>query len=227
MPTQLKIEGVSIVLRGPFTPAVFQPRWLATLGLLREREAEDATVEVIHNDVAAFKAGWLAFQSTDDYLHVSTSEWSMIEPLRDFAIGILRIFPASQPIALGINVDLHYMVESRAAFDHVGNTLAPKERWTKLLPKPGMLSLTINYPRPDDLNGYINVKIEPSNRMPEGVVGVYVNINDHYDVRSISQTKNMDGNRSAQEIFQQHWQTSMDRSRSFGSMVAGIAEEAQ
>lgn len=225
MPTQLKLEGLSVVFRGPFTPAAFQPKWLATLGLLRETEAEEAKIEVIHNSVAVFKTSWLVFQATDDYLNLSTTEVSMYEPLRDLGISILRLFPASQLIAMGINVDLHYMVETRSAFDRVGNMLVPKERWAKVLPKPGMLTLTVQHPRPDDLDGNINVRVEPSNRMPENVVGVFVNINDHYNLKGMAEKTKVDANKSAQDILQQHWQASLERARQFGEMIAEISEE--
>jgi hypothetical protein len=225
MPTQPKFEGLNIVLRGPFSPTVFQPKWLKSIGLLRESEAEEAKVEVIHGNLTSFSTSWLAFQATEDYLNISTTQASMYEPLRDLGLSILRYFPASPMLALGINADFHYMVENRAAYDRVGNVLVPKERWEALYPRPGMVSLTVRYPRPDDLKGHINVKVEPILQMGDDSNMVLVNINDHYDLRMIAEAKNVDSNRAAQDVLQEQLQASLGRARQFSKMIVNIAEE--
>ena len=51
----LEIETFSIVFVGDFNPVILQPFWLANKGLIRESEATNAKVEVIHNEVVKFE----------------------------------------------------------------------------------------------------------------------------------------------------------------------------
>jgi hypothetical protein len=64
MPTEptLEVRGYSIVLLGSFNPAIFQPYWFASNGLLRPDEAKEATIQVIHNQATIFTAGWLTLK---------------------------------------------------------------------------------------------------------------------------------------------------------------------
>jgi len=49
------LASVSIVAIGSFNPAIFQPLWFSTNGLIRPEEAASATINLITNDVTAFR----------------------------------------------------------------------------------------------------------------------------------------------------------------------------
>jgi len=82
---------VSIVLVGNFNPAIFQPTWLASKGLIRESEATSASIEVIHPEIAQFRAGWLHLAVTTTKFVASTSDPAHRAPLRDLVMGIFEL----------------------------------------------------------------------------------------------------------------------------------------
>ena len=57
-----EIEGMSIVFRGDFNPKIFQPAWFAAQGLIRNEEADEAKIEIIHPTIVVFSLDWLRIQ---------------------------------------------------------------------------------------------------------------------------------------------------------------------
>lgn len=74
MRPQLKIQAVSIVLRGQFNPAMFHPVWFASQNLIRPQEAESADVKIIHANLAVFDVEWLQVSITPDRFIVATGQ---------------------------------------------------------------------------------------------------------------------------------------------------------
>ena len=52
----LSIDEITVVLLGDFNPKIFHPMWFANHGVLREAEATEATIEVVHSDVCSFSS---------------------------------------------------------------------------------------------------------------------------------------------------------------------------
>ena len=181
----MQIQGTSIVLRGSFNPAIFHPSWFASNGLIRRQEAEAAKVEIVHPKVAVFSAEWLQVNIAEDRFQVATTQEPFYEALRDLVSGVLDLLSHTPLSAMGLNRDFHYGLQSEAAWHGVGHRLAPKQDWEDVLEEPGMSSLTMQGKRPDHLEGYIRVKVEPSAQVK---YGVYVNVNDHYQLKSGDET---------------------------------------
>ena len=217
MPPQLAAQGVSIVIRGTFNPAVFHPSWLSARGLIRVQEADAAEIELILPQVAKFSVEWLQFVASTDRLQVSTTQEPYYEPLRDLVVGILTIVKYTPLTLLGINRDFHYTLASDSAWHQVGHELVPKLHWEEVLDHPGMKVVVVQGRRPDDLKGYIRAKVEPSARFPQTV---YVSVNDHYELSSTSQTP-----ASADEaatILSDHWTDSMDRGKRIAQKIVSL-----
>jgi hypothetical protein len=49
-------DGMVLVLRGTFNPAILHPLWFVSAQLLRREEAEAAEIQVVHPQVADFTA---------------------------------------------------------------------------------------------------------------------------------------------------------------------------
>jgi hypothetical protein len=46
-----EIQGISIVLLVDFNPKIFQPAWFAAQNLIRQQEADEATIHIkVHPD---------------------------------------------------------------------------------------------------------------------------------------------------------------------------------
>jgi hypothetical protein len=108
---------------------------------------------------------------------VTTLENPIAEPVRDFVFGLYATVKTKHLTAVGLNHDTHFAVPSMEVWHKIGHLLVPKEQlWRNLLKDPGTLSVSIRGKRDDDLNGEINVKVEPSLRIHPGI---YINLNDH------------------------------------------------
>ncbi len=58
----LEAYTLSIVFVGDFNPAIIQPYWLANKKLIREQEAENAKVGILHNEITKFNIDWATIE---------------------------------------------------------------------------------------------------------------------------------------------------------------------
>ncbi len=133
---------------------------------------------IVTSEIAAFKAGWVAIQATREQFDVSTADAGSYEALRDLVVGVFRLLPETPVTALGLNHNFHYAMPTRAALDRIGDVLAPTGPWG-FLENPALSRLTMKGDRTDGRTGEVNVTIEPSVRIQDGL---YITINDHYDL---------------------------------------------
>lgn len=210
---KLELEGASIVLVGSFNPQIFQPAWFSAESLIRKEEGETAQIDLIHPKVAAFSTDWLRLQVTDEQFSVFTTQSAFYEPLRDLVMGTFRLLCHTPIRMMGLNWDFHFRMPSEEAWHTFGHRVAPKEPWAEALKEPGMRSLTMEGKRPDSFNGYIRVRVEPSVRVHPGV---FININDHYEVRSSEPLRGCD---EVIDILDREWRRSLDRSSEMASLL--------
>ncbi len=161
---KLDTDAASVVLRGSFNPAIFQPRWLAARGLLRETEANEATIELVHPEVTKFVAGWLTMVVTRDRFEVQTPDPQLHAPLRDLVVGVFELLEHTPATILGINRTMRYTLENESQWHALGHLLAPKAHWDPILTRPGLLSLVMQGDRQDGLAGRTIVKVSPATK---------------------------------------------------------------
>ena len=184
-----EISGASIVLLGNFNPAIFTPAWFALHGILPKSVADNAELQVAHPQILSFSTERLNLEVTPDRFLAGTQSAPNIQ-VQDLVMRVFGEHLPHTPIrAVGINRDVHFRAASPAARDRVGKVLAPTAPWGKIGEKlqldgdqGGMLSLTMQQSRPagrppDD---QINVTVEPSVRIDDRRLGIYVRVNDHY-----------------------------------------------
>jgi len=213
-PPKPEIEGVGIVLVGSFNPRIFQPAWFAAENLIREEEEQAAKIELIHRQVAIFSLDWLHLQVTDEQFIVTTTQSSFYEPLRDLVLGTFRLLRHTPIRMMGLNRDCHFRMPSEETWHAFGHRLTPKEPWAGILTEPGMRSLTMEGLRPDNLKGYIRVRVEPSVRVHPGV---FINVNDHYEVKDTATVRGCD---EIIDILDREWKSFLDRSAEIVSLLA-------
>jgi hypothetical protein len=214
MGTQLpEIQGVSIALLGDFNPKIFQPAWFAAQGLLRQQEADEATINIIHSDVVSFSLPWLTLEVIRERFVVATSQEPYVKVMRDLVLGAFQLLQHTPLHKLGINADMHFRMDSEKSWHAFGDLLAPKEIWKDLLKTPGIRSYTMEGQRPDNYRGYIRVKIEPSVKI---LPGVYFQVNDHYEVET---SRPGIGANEILAIFEHAWDESLTRSKNIASTL--------
>ncbi len=200
------IQGLSVVFLGDFNPKIFQPAWFAAQGLIRQQEAEEAKVEIIHPEVVNFSLEWLAFQVTREQCALTTTQEPYYVVMRDLIVGTFNLLQHTPLHKLGINIDMHFRMDSEASWHAFGHLLAPKNLWQDTLKNPGMRSLTMEGQRPDEFRGYIRVQVEPSIKIHPGV---YFRVNDHYEIETLQPGTGSD---AMLDIFQRAWGESLTRS---------------
>lgn len=221
MTSQLGIVGVVAI--GQFNPAIVHPAWLASQDLISRADADGATVEVVHPEVAQFalaqQGATLRVQVLRNRLHISTEDARLYEMARDLTIGVLTLLRHTPITKLGINWESHISLPSDDARNALGHRLAPTEAWDGIGEKgAAMLSLSMKIPRTDGKAGQVVVKIEPSVRVANGVM---VAVNDHYDLDAVAPPGS--GSESAIEILKLGWTASLKHAREMSSKLTGSA----
>ena len=185
-----ELGGVDIIVLGDFNPAVFTPAWFALHDLLPKNVADNANLKVAHPRVAAFDADWFSLQVTGDRFVAVTSQAPWVR-VRDLVARVFKEQLVHTPLrACGINREVHFRLRNAEERDRIGRTLAPVAPWGACgrdlrldSEGGGMTSLTMSQLRPEGraAGGQINVTVEPSVQIPDGM-GIYVHVNDHYAV---------------------------------------------
>lgn len=225
-----EISDVNIVLLGKFNPAIFTPAWFALHELLPENIAERAELEVAHQQVTAFVVDWLHLQVTTERFSVDTSQAPHIR-LRDLVVRVFKEHLHHTPItAFGINRQVHFLVDSFIERERIGRMLAPVEPWGAWAKQiglegehGGMTSLTMMQGDPEGRpkGDSINITVEPSNRIGEGRLGVYVRVNDHYSIESSSS----ETTRHLMGLLEENFETSITRSDGIIDHIMSLAED--
>jgi hypothetical protein len=211
-PAVRKISGSAIVVVGSFNPSIFQPAWFAAEGLITRGEAEDAEIKLIHKELTSFGTEYWDLECTTDRFAVASDRAPALEILRDLTVGVFTLLSHTPTHAVGLNRSEHWELENEAAVHSLGYRLVPRENWTTL-EQPAMQTLTVQGNRPDDYDGYIRVRIEPSAKFSNGV---YVDVNDHFEFAS---PKDVEGASKLVKLLSAEWDNSRDRA---SSIIEGV-----
>ena len=224
-----EISGVTIVLVGQFNPPIFTPAWFTLHGLLPRGAEEAAQLQVAHPQLTVFTSDWLRLEVTGSRFRVETLQVPYIR-LLDFVLRVFKeTLPNTPAMAVGINRDVHFQVQSLTVRDRIGRTLAPVEPWGPWKDAlgadgkhGGMTSLTMSQIDPEGRprGGNINVKVEPSTRIGQAGTGVYIGVNDHYasdEVNPVSGTRIMG-------LLEENFDTSIKRSEGLIDHIMSLAD---
>ncbi|MGW4482453.1 hypothetical protein ACWEOE_01315 [Amycolatopsis sp. NPDC004368] len=199
-------EDTTIVVKGIFSPALFSPSWLLMQQLIGPGEFDAAEVQVIASELASFRAGWLNLQVTADGIQASTTDPGESERLRDLVVGILSTLTVTPVAALGINTNIHFVASDFEHWHAFGDSLTPKEFWNGFLELSGMRSITMIGARQDSHAGQIQVTVETSNLIENGVFFAH---NDHFSLNRSSDTPK--SRAQLQKIVQQPLEPSLSK----------------
>src|SRR5687768_10210575 len=153
-------EGTAIVLRGSFNPAIFHPEWYRARGLLSEPEIQEAEIKIVSQQVSSFTTNQFEFFVSDDAFQIATNHPPAYELLRDLVLGTFKILSHTPIRLMGLNRQVHVDAGPEDRWNDIGNRLAPKRYWERVLQSPGTRSITIEGVRPDNYSGYVRVKFE-------------------------------------------------------------------
>jgi hypothetical protein len=229
-----EIGNVSLVLLGQFNPPIIRPDWLARNDIIPQRSADGAEIKVIHPEITVFSMEWLSVKVQVHRFVAEITEAPYIR-LSDLVVRTFREFLHHTPIwAVGINRTVHFNVKDEETRTRIGMTLAPPRAWgkwgdelVKEIENPkdkihgGMLSLTMQQRILNDrLKGSINARVEPSTKLGANTSGIFIEVNDHYEVedrdKATDATETMD-------IVQKNFEKSIARSEWIIDQVMELA----
>lgn len=176
----LESEGASIVLVGSFNPAIFHPEWLLRYKLISKDDHKGAKVEIVHNELSKFSLEWLSIDVLHEKFVARTDDSSYFDAIRDLMCSILKILEHMPINQMGMNIDLSYKINDEALWHKIGDNLVPKGYWEALPERVGMKDVHVESPRPDDLKGFIRVKVTP---IRGEYNGVHFGVNNHIELK--------------------------------------------
>lgn len=173
-------EDISIVLVGDFNPVIFHPTWLAQSALIRSNEANDATVDVIAQDISSFRLEWISFQILRNKFTATIKADAYKDHLGDVVQGLFNILSHTPVRQMGINVTFKCQFRSTRDWHNFGHFLTPKSPWEDVLIEPGMRGVQIQGVREDDRPGFVVALVEPDLLFSSDTA--FIKINDHYEI---------------------------------------------
>ena len=225
-----EMDTASVVVVGHFNPAIFTPAWFALHELLPLRAATNAELNLAHPEITQFQSDWLNVQVTRDRFVAQTTQAPYIR-ISDLVVRVFKdLLPHTPLRAFGINRDVHFCVPTAAERDRIGRAVAPVEPWGiwgQQLgaggEKGGMTSLTMTQVaiegRP--AGDHISVTVEPSKRIGDGVLGVYVRVNDHH---AADETAGNDLSVKLMETLEKGFDSSIEWGKDIIDHVMSLAE---
>jgi hypothetical protein len=206
--------GAAIVAIGDFNPSIVQPAWLAQNELLAPAEADAAEAELVRREFGRVHLSWAIVQVTRDRLEIaSTEQTGQPDVLRDLAVGILQLLPHTPVGRLGLTNWVHVQMPNEESWHDLGHKLLPPSNWDDVLVQPGMLSADVRGVRTDDREGAINVTVQPSSMVPQGV---FISVNDDFVLGDSASALD------AVDVITASWDESQDRASQIRDHVLGL-----
>ena len=179
-----KIEGAAIVFLGAFNPAILQPHWLASMGLIRSEKADAASVDVISPQVASFSLDWASIQVLQGKFVAQSLDAAHHAHILALATGIFAKLEDTPFSKMGLIRRAHYELPSEEEWHRLGDLLVPKDLWSEVITSPiregtpGLRTLVVEGSREGSSAQWLRVKVEPSTHVPHGI---YVESHEQYD----------------------------------------------
>lgn len=203
----LQIESLSVVLIGDFNPVIFQPFWLANKCLIREDEAKNAIIDVIHNEIVKYELDWISIQISKNRCEFKTSKAPYFDPLKDLIVGIFKILNETPINSFGINHVYDFSLQTPEQYYNFGKKLTPLEFWNDDLNDPRLNQLEIiENERKDGQDGKRRISIETSTQSIS--FGIAIKINNHFALAS------KDFKNDFIPVLERNWSNSFEESKS-------------
>lgn len=196
---------LNIVIIGSFNPVIITPFWLSGKSLIRESDAKNASIRIMHNEIVDYDLDWVTINITQKRFQLHCVKEPFFELTRDLVVGIFNFLKETPVSSFGYNHNKRITLKTLERYYEFGNRLCPLKNWSEYLNDPRLNRLEIleknSKQKPE---GSILVTILP---LPEKDInfGVGININDHYNF-SID---NDDQKFSSSKILE-YWENSLD-----------------
>jgi len=205
-------EEASIVLIGSLNPKIFHPEWFIRKGIVEEWDYSQEEV-ISLPDLAQVEF------PNERKLTVLLNKFSIISSLateyqsiKDLTINTFSSLGETPVSQMGMNFTSVIKIKNEEKWKQFGQNLAPQALWKQAATyfnglnaqkqnELGLWELTMNLPRPDNIDGYIRSKIIA---FPEaGRCILQFSINNHVVINDSKAT-------SMIKILENHWDQSLE-----------------
>jgi hypothetical protein len=208
-------QGLIIVLVGDLNPSIFQPAWFASQNLIKQSEADGATIGMINAKFVDFATGSFHLTVTDNRLELQTTRVPDYEMVRDLVTSTFKVLRHTPLRMLGINWLYHVKLDSDEQLDSFIQQITPRSIWEDCLESPRMVTVTMQGKTPHrGVNGNLSIRIEPSIRQKPGI---FMQITDHFEL-SDDKKPVIDAVEIA-DLFSSHWITSQEKAIEYYSSI--------
>lgn len=222
--TKRNVDAAVIVLVGHFNTHIVEPRWLANVKLISVTEADQASVDVVSDQVTSFSIGWAGIQVLQDKFIAEATDSAHYQHLQNLVLGTFRTLEHTPISMMGLIRRSHRSLGSVGDWHALGDRLGPKEPWAGILPGPpprgvpGLRSIVMEGLRPESEAKWTRVKVEPSTRIEHGV---YFEVHEEYDRRDVETN-------SASEVLnllEESWNTFLTDASRMADKITGVVGE--
>lgn len=213
-----QVYTLSIVLIGNFNPPIVQPFWFSSKKLIREQEAQDAIIEVIHPELVRWNIGWMSVEVTQSRFEIRSSQEPYFEPIRDILVSLIGILKETPLSAFGINHLLYFALPDENRYYEFGDKIVPLSNWSKFLKEPRLFLVDVGEAkRGDNYVGQYRVRIQPSDLKLTTPWGILISINDHFDLNGVNKQA-----ADLIEILKENWLGSFTRAMETCQQIGNI-----
>ena len=211
---EIQGEEASIVLVGNFNPRIFHPDWFIRKQIVGEYDYEGDEVVCVPDYARLDLPESRTVVVQNDRFIATSSLPSNNQSLADLILNTFDALRETPVTQMGMNYNFIVKFHEKSEWIQFGTSLAPPEVWSnvagyinetkdkKRASSLGLWSLTMNMPRPDELDGMIRPKIEVTDW------GNYVlsfSTNNHVELGD-------GGVNKAIEVLREHWSASIELS---------------
>lgn len=185
---EISVEEISLVFVGDFNPTIFHPMWFLHEELIRESEANEAKIDVSHQDVSSFRLDWLTVQVLRDRFTATIKADVFKKHLGDLVLNVFSKLSHTPIRSFGMNTSFRIRFKSTDGWHAFGHFLLPKTPWANVLNKPGLGNCNVLGARVDDNRpGFVGIYVEPDLSTQSDVL---IRVNDHFDVPTLNDGAN-------------------------------------
>lgn len=209
-------DKASIVLVGSFNPRIFHPEWLVNRRIVDSWDYEDeriiclpdfAQINLPDNRVLSVYVNRFILQSTCASSNLA---------LADLATNLFVKLAETPLNKLGMNYDATIRLRDQESWKNLAKDFAPEEEWKKACSyleseltnkqenEMGLWSMAMNFPRPDDLKGFLRSKIEVENSNDRTIT---FGVNNHVEFDQVETLE-------AMRILSENWKDSLQIAKS-------------
>lgn len=182
-----------IVIIGDFNPTQLQPYWLSGKNLIRESEAANANIQIIHKDLVRYEVDWFLLEAKRDRIEIKTQKEPYFEALKDLALSLCKLLRVTEVRALGLNHLKLFALPDKDRYYEFGNKIAPLSNWqNSIMKEPRLLSTEIiDLNRYDNFKGLSRIRIRHADADKNLAYGVVIDFNDHFTINGMQDAENI------------------------------------